>query len=43
MIWNVHIENFEKLCTILGAKMNVVTQTLFEVRQVLNISMFCDD
>lgn len=43
MIWNVHIENFEKLCTILGAKINVVIQTLLEVKQVLSINMFCDD
>ncbi len=43
MIWNVHIENFKKLCTILGAKSNVVTQTLLEVRQIFNITMLCDD
>jgi hypothetical protein len=43
MIWNVHIENFENLSTILGAKINVVTQTLLEVRQILSINMFCDD
>jgi hypothetical protein len=37
------MENFEKLCTILGKKINVVIQTLLEVRQILSINMFCDD
>ncbi len=29
-----NIENLEKLCTILREKINVVTQTLLEVRQI---------
>jgi hypothetical protein len=43
VIWNVHIENFENLSTILGAKINVAIQTLLEVKKILSINMFCDD